>query len=166
MAHPSAMFAIPAAQDLGAGIVGTVERTIPNCPSWNVRLRLDANGTRSLIARWEWDLAPPVIGSRLAVVVVPGTLRFFTSSGHAVDRHPRATPRRATAIAVEPASEDDPGPSSNDAENAPSNGIENGPASGSENGSANGHLPEESIPLESPAGIEPDLRPREAPTVD
>ena len=174
MAHPSAMFAIPADQDLGAGIVGTVERTIPNGPSWNVRLRLDADGTRSVVARWEWDLAPPVIGTRLAVVVVPGTLRFFTSSGHAVDRHPRATPRRATVSAAEPASEGDPATSSdgvemdlaNGIENGPANGIENGPANGIENGSANGHLPEESIPLEPPAGVEPDLRPREVPTVD
>lgn len=97
MAHPSAMFAIPAEQDLGAGLIGTVERAIPEGPVWNVRVRLDAEGRRTVVARWEWDLAPPAAGTRLAIVVVPGTLRFFTSSGtpSTAIRAPRAAaPRR------------------------------------------------------------------------
>jgi len=153
MAHPAAMFAIPAEQDLGAGLVGSVERAIPEGPAWHVRLRLDAAGMRSVVARWEWDLRPPAVGTRLAIVVVPGTLRFFTSSGHAVDRHPRATPRRADAAASEPAAlevDAEPpaaGPSTESPADGP--GAES-PANGHANGNGSGHLATETIPLEPP----------------
>ena len=156
MAHPSAMFAIPAEQDLGAGLIGTVERAIPEGPAWNVRVRLDAEGRRTVVARWEWDLAPPAAGTRLAIVVVPGTLRFFTSSGYAVDRHPRAA-RRRSAPASAPATDR----SEADREQAP-----HGRDGGQENGVTNGHLPEQSIPLAPPASAEPQVVQRESPTVD
>ena len=152
MAHPAAMFAIPTEQDLGAGLSGVVERAIPVGPSWNVRLRLDTAGERTVVCRWEWDLTPPAAGTRLAIVVVPGTLRFFTSSGHAVDRHPRAA-RNRRRTEPPPASaeiEDDTGPSTN----------------GRSNGRTSGRLPEESVPLEPPAVVDPLLRHQQLPAVE
>jgi len=107
MAHPSAMFAVPADQDMGEGIVGTVERAIPDGPAWHVRLRLDDSGARTVMTRWEWDLTPPAVGTRLSIVVVPGTLRFFTSSGHAVDRQARPAAARSEATAGTPVDEDE-----------------------------------------------------------
>lgn len=161
MAHPSAMFAIPADQDLGAGLVGTVERAIPEGPAWRVRLRLDDTGARSVVTRWEWDLQPPAVGTRLAIVVVPGTLRFFTSSGHAVDRHPRATPRRADPARPEPASVE---PSEAPVE--PSEVDADPPSSAHDNGNGNGHLPGESISLHPPTPSDADVRHRELPPVE
>ena len=164
MAHPAAMFAIPADQDLGAGLVGTVERAIAEGPAWRVRLRLDAEGRRTVVARWEWDLAPPAVGSRLAIMVVPGTLRFFTSSGHAVDRHPRASRRRsepaAPAAAASVEEIHDPPPS--DSPNRHAGGHDNGLANGQENG----YHPEESVTLEPPTLSPPEVIRRESPAVD
>ena len=166
------MFAIPAEQDLGAGLVGLVEHAMPDGPAWRVRLRLDEVGARIVTARWEWDLQPPVIGSPLAVVVVPGTLRFFTSSGHAVDRHPRATPRRAEPAPPEPSTTievdaeppvDAPGNS-----NGPANGTANGNGAANASGTANGngHLPSETLPLQPPAPTDAEVRHHELPPVD
>ena len=168
MAHPSAMFAIPAEQDLGAGLVGTVERAIPDGPAWRVRLRLDAANARSVISRWEWDLTPPAIGTRLAIVVVPGTMRFFTSSGHAVDRHPRAGQRRnerpASAPAVAPPPTEVGAPAEAEAPPEPSNGHLNGSSNGNGNGHA--HDLQESIPLEFPEPGAIEMPRRELPAVD
>jgi len=148
MVHPSAMFAIPAEQDLGTGLVGTVERAIPDGPSWRVRLRLDAASARSVTSRWEWDLTPPAIGTRLAIVVVPGTMRFFTSSGYAVDRHPRAAHRRVERPAPTP--EADPAAPEPETPAEASNDHLNGNGNGHANGNGHGGAFEESAPLELP----------------
>jgi hypothetical protein len=176
MAHPSSMFAIPADQDLAAGLVGTVERAMPEGPSWRVRLRLDERGARTVTCRWEWDLAPPKPGARLAVVVVPGTLRFFTSSGHAVDRHPRAAARRGgpageEPVAAEPVAEEpmaDLGSEHAEVE-APEehDALErNGYANGAVNGAATGFGRDETTELEPRAGEQIQFRSRERPPVE
>ena len=126
-----------------------------------MRLRLDDTGARSVVTRWEWDLQPPAVGTRLAIVVVPGTLRFFTSSGHAVDRHPRATPRRADPARAELAAVE---PSEAPAES--SEVDVDPPSSGHENGNGNGHLPGEAISLRPPAPSDADVRHRELPSVE
>lgn len=168
MAHPSAMFAIPAEQDLGAGLVGLVEHAMPDGPAWRVRLRLDEVGARVVTARWEWDLQPPVIGSPLAVVVVPGTLRFFTSSGHAVDRHPRATPRRAEPATPEPSAniEVDAEPPVDPPRNSNGRAGANGTVNGNGAANGNGHLPSETLPLQPPAPTDAEVRHHELPPVD
>jgi len=158
MAHPSALFAIPADQDDDAGLVGTVERAIPDGPVWRVRLGLDAGGLRTVTARWEWDMQPPAVGSRLAVMVVPGTLRYFTASGHAVDRRPRAAARRTGPA---PSSTEPPEDRETAADPAP-----NGTSEVASNGAGNGRLPTEAIPLNPAAPSEVDVRHRELPRVD
>ena len=97
MAHPSSMFAIPADTATGgSGLTGAVERCLPEGPGWSVRLRLGSGHARVVPARWEWDLAPPTPGARLALMLVPGTVRFFTSNGVAIGARPAAPSTPAT----------------------------------------------------------------------
>ena len=157
MAHPSSMLAVPSEQGQAADVAGTVERAIPDGPSWRVQLRLDEEGTRQVVARWEWDAQPPAAGARLGVVAAPGTLRFFTSSGHAVDRSPRVTGRRAGG-----------GRSARQLEAAVESELVAGVAAGGpgrENGDSEEPLPGETAAIGEPVS-DLDRRERELPAVE
>jgi len=102
MAHPSSLLAVPAESGLGSGVAGLVLRTRAQGPTWLVDL---AVGTRIVETRWEWDLAPPRTGMRLAIAARPGTLRVFITSLATL-------PAPSAPTAPEPPAPAPPGPSS------------------------------------------------------
>jgi ABC-type Fe3+/spermidine/putrescine transport system ATPase subunit len=75
LAHPSSLLAVPPDGGLGCGVEGTVLASRPDGPTQLVDVALDEQ--RVVQARWEWDLAPPANGAKVALAARPGTLRFF-----------------------------------------------------------------------------------------
>ena len=77
MAHPTALFGVPAGTGLGSGVSGSVLRARPDGPVYVVEVQLN---DRFIALRWEWDLVPPEPGTLIEIAVRPGTLRFFNDS--------------------------------------------------------------------------------------
>ncbi|MSQ41866.1 MAG: ABC transporter ATP-binding protein [Dehalococcoidia bacterium] len=75
LAHPASLLAVPGGMGLGSGVEGTVLRSSPEGPAHVLEIAL--GGRTVSRVRWEWDLAPPPVGSAVAIAARPGTLRFF-----------------------------------------------------------------------------------------
>lgn len=85
--HPSSLLGVPAGRGFGLGISGVVRRTRPEGPMFVLDVLA---GGREIPVRWEWDLTPPRVGTRVDVAARPGTLRFFAAGENAVE--PGASP--------------------------------------------------------------------------
>ena len=75
MAHPSSLLGAPLEAGVGCGVSGAVVGGRPDGPASVLEVALTAG--RRVAVRWEWDVAPPVDGTVVALAARPGTLRFF-----------------------------------------------------------------------------------------
>ena len=107
LAHPSSLLAVPAGRGLGCGVGGAVAGVRPDGPQQLVEVALGARG--SVVVRWEWDLLPPPVGSRVEVAARPETLRFFRlSDGAATPQSPADIRRFAPDVSPDAAAETAP----------------------------------------------------------
>ena len=106
LAHPSSLLAVPAGRGLGCGVDGAVAGVRPDGPQQLVEVALGARG--SVVVRWEWDLLPPRVGSRVEIAARPETLRFFRlPDGAATPQSPAAVGREPSDVATDAEAERD-----------------------------------------------------------
>lgn len=77
LGHPSTLLAVPSGHGLGLGVEGVVTASRPDGPT--SRLEVSLGDRRHVSARWEWEPGAPSAGTRVDLVVQPGTLRVFGS---------------------------------------------------------------------------------------
>jgi thiamine transport system ATP-binding protein len=101
LAHPSTLLGVPAGSNVGSGVAGDILRIRPHGPMHLLDVQLE---DRTIEVRWEWDLRPPAIGTRVEIAARPGTLRFFNAPWPTLP--PPAAPEPEEDEPAEPADEE------------------------------------------------------------
>lgn len=127
MAHPTALFGVPHGSGLGSGVSGTLTRARPDGPAYLLEVQVNS---RPITLRWEWDVTPPALGTRIEIAVRPGTLRFFNdtpASRVRVEEVPSAGMERTAPLTPVPGSALPPASRSDSREAAPTSASPESP---------------------------------------